>query len=205
MGNKGGLPSVPRGLAQELTLYLQALDGLVHRMAGMVRGTVQETDAARSTVAALRSRTTSAGTAAASCVGTDQLMDGAVGTKQLKRKAVTTDILAANAVTESKLRDGAVSKQKLADGIVPEWSEGTAQDGEEINLGAWAGRPALCVAGFDLPFPGAAWDSLSVGFDDLRHDGTVWRCTARARLESAGAETPVSQGSIRWQIVGKRA
>lgn len=187
MGNKGGLPSVPRGLDQELTLYLQALDGLVRRMAGMVRGSVQESSAARSTAATQHASASSTeGASAIGCVTTRMLADGAVGTKQLKRRAVTTDILADKAVTEAK----------LADGLLPEWLEGTAQDGDEIILGAWAGRPALCVTGFELPSGMAG--RLSVGLDNLRHDGSVWRCTARAVCNE-------ERGLVHWLLVGKKA
>lgn len=188
MGNKGGLPSVPRGLDQGLTLYLQSLDGIVRRMAGMLRGTVTETQAARSTAGVPQRQVPASSSTAVSVagVGTSQLADGAVGSKQLKQQAVITDILA----------DGAVTRAKLADGILTEWQEGTAQDGEDINLGSWAGRPAMGITGFDVPISNGG--SLSVGLDNLRHDGTVWRCTARAACNGA-------RGLVHWQVMGKRA
>lgn len=193
MGNKGGLPSVPRGLAQELTLYLQALDGLVRRMAGMTRGTGKETAVAGSAAFAARPATSASASGAAGDIGTGRLADGAVGTRQLKRKAVTTAIL----------DNGAVSPEKIADGVLPEGSTGAARHGEEVNLGAWAVRPALCVAGFDVPAPGAG-ARLSVGFDNLRHDGGAWRCSARACAMDGTGKT-ISSGIVYWQLIGRRA
>lgn len=153
---RGGLPAVPRGLDQGLTLYLQALDGIVRRLTGMVRGS------AAATVPAGAAATASS----ASVADASGIADFSVGEKQLQR------------------------------GILTRWKEGTARDGEDIDLGAWKGRPVLCVTGFDVPAAGAG--RLCVGLDDVRHDGTVWRC--RARASGSGGT-----GTVRWAVIGKQA
>lgn len=180
-----GLPSVPRGLDQALTVYLQALDGIVRRMAGMVRGS-----AANATATGATSTAGTAANAAALASAATATSAAATAARNGNGDAPTATVGA------SQIADGAVGEKQLRRGVLTGWREGTARDGEDVDLGAWAGRPALCVTGFDMPASGAG--RLCVGLENLRHDGKVWRCTARA---SGNGGT----GVVRWAVIGKKA
>lgn len=162
MGNERGLPSLPRGLSRDLTLYLQSLAEFVLRLSGAIRGT----EDARA-VRAVEKGTLATGTAVIGqgavgnsmlkpgSVTTDKLADGAVTGSKLAQSSVTnrsirpgaveTASLASGAVTESCLADGAVTADKLAQNLLPRMAAGSAKNGDCVMLpGKW--KEAPCVA-----------------------------------------------------------
>ena len=132
MGNERGLPSLPRGLSRDLTVYLQSLAEFVLRLSGSVRGSQSARAVRAAEKAGLGPGTATIGQGAVQsdmlrrgCVTEDKLADGAVTAAKLGQSAVTSravmpgavneTALAVNAVGESRLADGAVTADKLAD------------------------------------------------------------------------------------------
>lgn len=111
MANDRGLASVPRGLGRELTQYLQSVDAVVRRLAGMVRGS----DAARAVRASEAS--TAFGSGPAPSPGLDM---GAIAAQVLRDGSVTERKLAESAVSASKIREHAVTSKAIAPGEVIE-------------------------------------------------------------------------------------
>lgn len=107
MGNERGLPSLPRGLSRDLTLYLQSLSEFVLRLSGTVRGSGE----ARA-VRAAEKGTLGGGTAV--------IGQGAVQSDMLRRGSVTEEKLADGAVTASKLGQSAVTGRAIQPGAVDE-------------------------------------------------------------------------------------
>ena len=106
-----GLQSVPRGLPSGLTVYLQSLDAVVRRLAGLSRGS-EKSRAVR------RAESSGSGSLGAASVVSSMLHDESVTSRKIATGAVTTDKLRSGAVTEAKLADSAVSSLKIADGAV---------------------------------------------------------------------------------------
>lgn len=164
MANERGLPSVPRGLPRDLTVYLQSLAETLLRLSGSVRGSGD----ARAVRAAERSSlgfgASTPGQAAIlswmlkdKAVTSDKLADGAVTETKLGMSAVTEQAirpgavteaaLAAEAVTGTRIADGAVDASKLACGVLPVVIGGAAVDGETVVLpGTWRERPWVALA-----------------------------------------------------------
>lgn len=137
-----GLQSVPRGLPSGLTVYLQSLDAVVRRLAGLSRGSekaqavrrgdsgittgasVQPTitttrlaDGAVTTSKLADSAVTSAKIADSSITGAKIEM-GSIGSRELGVKSVGEEELQPGAITTSRVADAAISTEKLADGAV---------------------------------------------------------------------------------------
>lgn len=175
-----GLQSVPRGLPSGLTIYLQSLDAVVRRLAGLSRGSekaqaVRRGDSgitlggnAQTTITTTKladGAVTSAKVADNAITGAKIEM-GSIGSRELGVKSVGEEELQPGAVTTSRVADAAISTEKLADGAVtPEkmapgtlfdmaQEAGTAADGEQVTLlGNFAMMPLLAIAGFKIPFP----------------------------------------------------
>lgn len=175
-----GLQSVPRGLPSGLTIYLQSLDAVVRRLAGLSRGSekaqaVRRGDSgitlggnAQTTITTTKladGAVTSAKIADNAITGAKIEM-GSIGSRELGAKSVGEEELQPGAVTTSRVADAAISTEKLADGAVtPEkmapgtlfdmaQEAGTAADGEQVTLlGNFAMMPLLAIAGFKIPFP----------------------------------------------------
>ncbi|WP_304021856.1 hypothetical protein [Desulfovibrio piger] len=175
-----GLQSVPRGLPSGLTIYLQSLDAVVRRLAGLSRGSEKaqavrrgdsgitlggNTQTTITTTKLADGAVTSAKIADNAITGAKIEM-GSIGSRELGVKSVGEEELQPGAVTTSRVADAAISTEKLADGAVtPEkmapgtlfdmaQEAGTAADGEQVTLlGNFAMMPLLAIAGFKIPFP----------------------------------------------------
>lgn len=137
-----GLQSVPRGLPSGLTIYLQSLDAVVRRLAGLSRGSekaqaVRRGDSGITTGASVQPTITTT-RLANGAVTTSKLADGAVtsakiadssitgakiemgsiGSRELGAKSVGEEELQPGAVTTSRVAVGAITTEKLADGAV---------------------------------------------------------------------------------------
>lgn len=137
-----GLQSVPRGLPSGLTIYLQSLDAVVRRLAGLSRGSekaqaVRRGDSGITTGASVQPTITTT-RLADGAVTTSKLADGAVtsakiadssitgakiemgsiGSRELGVKSVGEEELQPGAVTTSRVAVGAITTEKLADGAV---------------------------------------------------------------------------------------
>ncbi|MGF0009380.1 hypothetical protein ACQRCJ_02400 [Desulfovibrio sp. SGI.102] len=175
-----GLQSVPRGLPSGLTIYLQSLDAVVRRLAGLSRGSekaqaVRRGDSgitlggnAQTTITTTKladGAVTSAKIAdnaitgakiEMGSIGSRELGVKSVGEEELQPGAVTTSRVADAAITTEKLADGAVTPEKMAPGTLFDMAQesGTAADGEQVTLlGNFAMMPLLAIAGFKIPFP----------------------------------------------------
>lgn len=175
-----GLQSVPRGLPSGLTIYLQSLDAVVRRLAGLSRGSekaqaVRRGDSgitlggnAQTTITTTKladGAVTSAKIAdnaitgakiEMGSIGSRELGAKSVGEEELQPGAVTTSRVADAAITTEKLADGAVTPEKMAPGTLFDMAQesGTAADGEQVTLlGNFAMMPLLAIAGFKIPFP----------------------------------------------------
>lgn len=175
-----GLQSVPRGLPSGLTIYLQSLDAVVRRLAGLSRGSekaqaVRRGDSgitlggnAQTTITTAKladGAVTSAKIAdnaitgakiEMGSIGSRELGVKSVGEEELQPGAVTTSRVAVGAITTEKLADGAVTPEKMAPGTLFDMAQesGTAADGEQVTLlGNFAMMPLLAIAGFKIPFP----------------------------------------------------
>ena len=217
-----GMQSVPRGLPVGLTSYLNSLDAVVRRLAGLARGT----DEAR---AVRRVETPNPGTGvgggygyalanpsmprddsvtsrkiAAGAVNSEKLAAGAVTGAKIALSAVTGDKLAAGAVTERELAARAVTAEKLGADVFPAVAEGVAAHGETVNIGVWRGRPGVAVTGFSID---AGDGALHVGIENLRSLGGVWLFDAVVRRDAGEDEngTPiVIAGQMTWNAIGGR-
>lgn len=187
-----GLPSVPRGLPRDLTLFLQAILRVLSSLCGLGPGT-EKTRAVRV------SEERAAGT------GTTPLSADAVNTQHIKDGAVTSAKLADGCVTGPKLAPGSVSSEKLADDVLPTSIEGSAADGETVLIGGWHGEPHVALLGFSVPLDVGA--TLHVGIQNLREEGGEWAFDAVA-YSSAGGEEMEAQtaypGQISWRASGIR-
>lgn len=175
-----GLQSVPRGLPSGLTIYLQSLDAVVRRLAGLSRGSekaqaVRRGDSgitlggnAQTTITTTKladGAVTSAKIAdnaitgakiEMGSIGSRELGVKSVGEEELQPEAVTTSRVADAAITTEKLADGAVTPEKMAPGTLFDMAQesGTAADGEQVTLlGNFAMMPLFAIAGFKIPFP----------------------------------------------------
>lgn len=104
-----GLQSVPRGLQSNLTVYLQSLDAVVRRLAGLSRGS-EKSRAVRQGDSGI---TTGSGNVQAT-ITTTRLVDGAVTTPKLASGAVTADKLADSSITGKKMAPGSIDSRELA-------------------------------------------------------------------------------------------
>lgn len=192
MAPERGLPSVPRGLSRDLTLFLQAILRVLASLSGLAPGS-EKTRAVRVS----DERPAGSGTAA--------LGQGAVNTQHIKDGAVTSPKLADGSVTAQKLAAQSVTAEKLADNALSTSIEGSAADGESVQIGGWYDEPHVALLGFSVPVMAGA--SLNVGIKNLREEGGVWVFDAVAHsgdgAEETGAETEL-QGQISWRASGIR-
>lgn len=154
MANERGLPSVPRGLPRDLTVYLQSLAETLLRLSGSVRGSGDARAVRAAERSSLGSGTSTPGQAAIlswmlkdKAVTSDKLADGAVTETKLGMSAVTEQAIRPGAVTEAALAAEAVTGTKLAGGVLPVVIGGAAVDGETVVLpGTWRERPWVALA-----------------------------------------------------------
>lgn len=210
MVNERGLPSVPRGLSRDLTVYLQALAETLLRLSGSVRGSGDARAVRAAERNTLGSGATTLGQAEVlswmlkdKAVTADKLADGAVTETKLALSAVTERAICPGAVTEAalsvgavtktRIADGAVDASKLADGALPVVIGGAAVDGETVVLpGTWRERPWVAlalVAGMSSAGVAGALDLREAPGDDGAETG-VWRFDAA--------------GNFHWIAVGWR-
>lgn len=102
-----GLQSVPRGLPSGLTIYLQSLDAVVRRLAGLSRGS-EKAQAVRRGDSGI-----TLGGNAQTTITTAKLADGAVTAAKLADGAVTSAKIADNAITGAKIEMGSVGSREL--------------------------------------------------------------------------------------------
>lgn len=214
-----GIQAVPRGLSAGLTSYLNSLDSVVRRLAGLARGS-------DSSQAVRRSEAASLGGSAQTAVTTAKIVDGAITASKLADSAVTADKIADASIIGGKLRIGAitdrelaaqcvgkeelkprsVSADKLAADVLPVSLEGAAAHGETVDLGPWLERPNVAVTGFALNVqPGGI---LRTGIENLRLDGDSWLFDAVACCDMGEDENGaqrVVQGQMTWNATGRRA
>lgn len=110
-----GMQAVPRGLSAGLTSYLNSLDAVVRRLAGLARGSGEAQAVRRAEASGLSGK--EYGTAS---VVSGMLHDDAVTSRKIATGAVTTEKLAAGAVGTQKLAIGAVTEDRIAAGAVGE-------------------------------------------------------------------------------------
>lgn len=108
-----GMQAVPRGLSAGLTSYLNSLDAVVRRLAGLARGSGEAQAVRRAEASGLSGK--EYGTAS---VVSGMLHDDAVTSRKIATGAVTTEKLAAGAVGTQKLAIGAVTEDRIATGAV---------------------------------------------------------------------------------------
>ncbi len=221
MAHEHGLPSVPRGLSRELTIFLQGILRVLSSMGGFGRGTEKtralrvsdgQSAAAASAalaVGAVATRHLSDGAVTQSkladlCVTESKLADGCVTESKLAQSSVTAHAIAGGAVTGGALAAQCVSADKLADNALPASMEGSARDGETVQIGEWYGAPHVALLGFRVPLMDGA--TLRVGIKNLREEAGVWSFDAVA-LSDDGEETEAQaarQGQISWRASGIR-
>lgn len=213
-----GIQSVPRGLPAGLASYLNSLDAVVRRLAGMSRGTDSSQAVRRGEVAKL-------GGSAQTSVTSAKIVDKAITTAKLADGAVTADKMADASIAGDKLRVGTITDRELAaqcvggdelkprsvaathiaDGVLPTGLEGAAEHGETVDLGAWLERPSVAVAGFTLNVQ--AGGILRVGIENLRQSDGSWLFDAVACCDmgedESGAQAVVT-GQIAWRTTGRR-
>lgn len=211
MAHEHGLPSVPRGLPRELTIFLQGILRVLSSMGGFGRGT-EKTRALR--VSDGKSVAAAPAALDAGAVATRHISDGAVTQSKLADLCVTEGKLAQSSVTARAIAGGAVtgealaaqcvSADKLADNALPASMEGSARDGEAVQIGTWYGAPHVALLGFRVPLMDGA--TLRVGIKNLREEAGVWSFDAVAQSDS-GEETEAQaerQGEISWRASGIR-
>ena len=124
-----GLPAVPRGLDRSLTTHLQAMQNLLLRIAGLVRGS-DDARAVRVSDGSISTGATTVTSIQQASVLSQHLADYAVTTSKISTEAVTQEKIAASAVSTAKMVDYAVTAEKLADLAV---STGKVADGAINN------------------------------------------------------------------------
>ena len=129
MATDRGLPAVPRGLDRSLTTHLQAMQNLLLRIAGMVRGS-EDSRAVRVSDGSISTGATTVTSIQQASVLSQHLADYAVTTSKISTEAVTQEKIAASAVSTAKMVDYAVTTEKLADLAV---STGKVADGAINN------------------------------------------------------------------------
>ena len=218
MGNEFGLPSVPRGLTRELTVYLHALNSSLLRLAGSLRGTAEVRAVRASEASTMGTRAPADGSISQVMLGDaivteGKLTDGAVTESKLAAGAVTGEKIAAGSVggnaladgavsfgkiasgsvTTGKLSDGAVTAAKLASGIVVSMESGEALDCQTIALtGAWEETPCVLISRFALPEGGQK--IAEIGVKGLRFDAGVWKFDAAGNFSWVAIGHPVAPG-----------
>lgn len=187
-----GLPSVPRGLSRDLTLFLRALLQVLSSLSGLGPGT-EKTRAVRV------SEERAAGAVAAA------LGAGDVSTRHITDGAVTSSKLADECVTEKKLALECVTPDKLAGSTLPTGVEGSAEDGDAVLIGKWYGEPHVAVLGFSVPVVDGG--ILHVGIKNLREEAGEWAFDAVAHSSDGGEEMEAQTaypGQISWRASGIR-
>ena len=203
MADDYGLPPVPRGLARDMTVYLQSVSTAVQRLAGTIRGSTGAR-AVRRSEAGIQGGGTKPPTDGS--ILSAMIRDGAVGTAKLTDASVTMAKLADKSVDAAKLAAGAVTAEKVAAGsitneklsaesvtlekcvpwLVPVVVSGSAVHGQTVIVpGAWAVKPHVCLSRIDL----AAVQLAEYGVVDLRLVGNDW-CFDAA-------------GSFDWVAIGR--
>lgn len=137
MGNKPGLPSVPRGLGAALTSYLQSLDTAVRQLTGQVRGSNSTSTNEVREISGVSSK---------SSVTSAAIASGAVSTEKISNGAVTKGKIAKKAITGEEIADGAIAAKHLSPAILfPKlaFQAGGASGGTIIIPGTWKAAPAV--------------------------------------------------------------
>ncbi len=175
-----------------MTLFLQAILRVLSSLCGLGPGT-EKTRAVRV------SEERAAGTVAAA------LGAAAVKTRHIEDGAITSAKLADECVTRPKLAPGSVTHEKLAADVLPTSIEGSAADGETVQLGGWYGEPQVSLLGFSVPVAAAA--TLHVGIQNLREESGEWAFDAVANSSAGGEEMEAQTahpGQISWRASGIR-
>lgn len=127
MAGERGLPSLPRGLPRDLTMYLQNMAEMVLRLSGGVRGSsasralrVAETGGLSTGATVIEQNSISRGMLRDKSVTSDKLADDAVTEAKIAPSAVTQRSIKAGEVTETALASASVTERCLADKAVTE-------------------------------------------------------------------------------------
>lgn len=118
MATDRGLASVPRGLDRGLTTYLQSLDAMVRRLAGVVRGSGDSRAVRASETPAFGGGGGGSSGVDIGAIASQVLRDGSVTERKIADNAVTGRKLASNAVTADKLGENAITARAIAPGEV---------------------------------------------------------------------------------------
>lgn len=155
MATDRGLPAVPRGIDRALTNYLQALQTVVLRLSGMVRGS-DESRAVRVSDGSVSTGTATASIGQGSVLTThiadnaitsSKITDGAVTDTKIAPSAVTSRAIASGAVGTDSMAGKCVTADKFADGVLPTMITGTAVDGEDVLIpGKWLSKPGVMLS-----------------------------------------------------------
>lgn len=217
-----GMQSVPRGLPSDLTVYLQSLDAVVRRLAGLARGSeksqaVRRGDTGIALGGSAQTAVTSARLADGAVI-TSKLANGAVtgakladgsitgsklelgsiGSRELGAGCVGEEELQAGAVTVSRLAEGAVTLEKMAPEAMPVMVHGRAVHGEMVNTGVWHTAPVVWVTGFSVP--SGATGELHINVENMRMEAGSWLFDAIACVQ-VDAMTSVP-GELCWCVLG---
>lgn len=80
-------------------------------------------------------------------VGNEKLAKDAVAEANLVSESVTSRVIAAKAIGTVAISDNAVTKEKIATGVLPTFSNGSAEDGEVVQLpGKWLSKPNVMLS-----------------------------------------------------------
>lgn len=80
-------------------------------------------------------------------VSNEKLAKDAVAEANLVSESVTSRVIAAKAIGTVAISDNAVTKEKIATGVLPTFSNGSAEDGEEVQLpGKWLSKPNVMLS-----------------------------------------------------------
>lgn len=109
-----GLQSVPRGLPSGLGSYLQSLDAVVRRLAGMARNS-KGSEAVRMDQASL--------------LGNKEIPENSITSDKISKGAVTSDKIAKYAINSEKIADRSVTGNKLARSTI------TSREIQEKSIG----------------------------------------------------------------------
>ena len=215
-GAERGLPPVPGGLSASLTSFLRSLRENVVRLGGQGRGSQERQAVRRSEADRLSGTAPAAGTVVSAtladgAVTRTKVVDGTLTGKKLCVATITDRELAAQcvgdtelkpgAVTASRLAGGAVTLDKLAAEVLPVCLTGRSAHGECVDIGAWEGRPLLCLTGLALPVPETA-AALEAGLERLRQEDGTWRFDVTVCWKAD--DGTCAPGDLGWCALGRR-
>lgn len=225
MAHEKALMAVPRGLPRDLTVYLQSLNNVVSRLAGIGRGT-ETARAVRVNEGIMGKKDTGpidAARISAGSISGDKLADGSVTEAKLAENAVTAKKIASgsigasllangavgeaklsnNSVSASKIRNFNVTAEKLARDLWPVFVEGTGTHGETINLGKWLDRPLVGITGHRIPV--ADCGEICAEIVNLRENNGHWFFDVHAVCELGEEDgEKFYPGEISWQAMGRK-